>query len=242
MRRSNAPVPLKIRNESDEQPTHLHDRPLSLVDDQVPRDTLEALLDFVPSHSLPATPLAKKRSDIMQLSPPESPMFTGPESPMFTGPESPVFTGPKSPVFTGPESPVFTGPESPVFTDPESLGPESPGPESPLSSPELPTSSVTLPVDDDLPDENSHDVTVVAMDVPVGSHSKPVTTVQPSEEIKRFQERNFVWDKIHEVLEESEKATSTSEKSYDSLPDQDQDWLTHSNGLEQLRAFLAVCD
>lgn len=236
LRRSNAPVPLNIRNESDQHPTHLHDRPLSLIDDQVPRDTLEALLDFVPSRSLPATPLAKKRLDVMQFSPPESPMFTGPESP---GPESLMFTGPESP---GPESPGpgSPGTESPGTESPgpESHGPESSGPESLLSSPELPTNSVTMPVG--VPGEDLGDVTV-AMSEPVGSHM-PTVEHTPSEEIKIFQERNFIWDKIHEVLEESDKVTSASDMSYDSLPIQDQDWLNHSSGLEQLRAFLAVCD
>ena len=52
-----------------------HDRPLSLTQEDLPLDTVEVLLDAMPSQSLPATPLARKRSLEVNITPPDSPTF-----------------------------------------------------------------------------------------------------------------------------------------------------------------------
>ena len=67
---------MRVRKDSSEEP-RFHNRPLSLIDEQVPMpmDALEALLESQPSRSLPTTPLAKKRSENVNYCPPISPVF-----------------------------------------------------------------------------------------------------------------------------------------------------------------------
>lgn len=158
LKRSNVPTPLQIRKE---QPLH-YDRPLS---DEIPKDTLVALEDVVPSCSLPATPLARKRSDPDNF--------------------------------------------SSEFSDPETV-----------STPNV----VTVPVEINY---------VVVKEDKELYYGEPELQ-EASSDVKRFQERQFVWDQIRENLESDEVICAHSVS--------DQELANHLSGLEQLRAFLAICD
>lgn len=173
LKRSNAPAPLQIRKEFNERPLH-HDRPLS---DEIPKDTLVALEDIVPSCSLPATLLAGKRSASTRSSSPESLMFSDPET---------------------------------------ALTPNSPA--------NLPVEVNYVPVkEDEAANEELRYGETKQQEVP--------------SDIERFQERRFVWDQIRENLESDEVVCAHSVSC-----EEDQELMNHSTGLEQLRAFLAVCD
>ena len=80
LRKSSAHPPIQIGKEFDEGSSH-QNRPLSLTEDEFPKNTLAALVDIVPSRSLPATPLAKKRFISEESSPPESPTLADPGTP-----------------------------------------------------------------------------------------------------------------------------------------------------------------
>lgn len=184
------PAPLKSGEESSGEP-RLHDRPLSLTDEQMPKDSLEALLDALPSRSLPATPLAKKRSETVNYSPPVSPMFT---------------------------------------------------------EPTVSPSSNIIPVEINFSSDNLDEIANIADETIIKSHKESSTTsnkevVSASQEDvdpqQIFLNRELAWDKIREVLQVS---SLFSNESYDMLPVEDQEWMKSSSGLEQLRAFLAVCD
>lgn len=186
LRRSNAPPPLQI---STKEPP-FHDRPLSLIDDEIPRDTLAALEDVVPSQSLPATPLARKRLD-----------------------------------------PVH-------FSSPESADPETPlTPDSPTTVITIPVEINYIPVNGGMPEDNHEDNIRDSDSKEISAHVKQ----HVPEAIRKFRERQFVWDKIREYLEAEEEACA-HDLSYDVLPKEDQEWMEHSSGMDQLRAFLAVCD
>ena len=166
LKRSNVPAPLQIRKEFNEQSLK-HDRPLS---DEIPQDTLAALEDVIPSRSLPATPLTRKRSDPTNLSSPESPVLTDPETP------------------------------------------------------------------------NSPAVMTVPVEVsPVNHAAEAETTFRKQQEasnkIEKFNERKFVWDEIREKLQSADVVGVSHD-----LVEEHQEWMIPSSGLEQLRAFLAVCD
>ena len=173
LRRSNAPPPLQIRQED---PPH-HSRPLSLVDDEtIPPDTLAVLVDVVPSRSLPATPLSKRRH--VELSPPESPLSTAPE------------------------------PDNVV--------------------------AVPIPVPTPMPSsETSKGNTEKRQSSPPSETAANAT--------QKFRDQSL-WDKIRDILESDDTACEITTSSYAQVPEQDQPWLRHSNALEQLRAFLSVCD
>jgi hypothetical protein len=162
LKRSNPPSPLQIRRGLQEQPQYPN-RPLS---DDIPKDMLAALDDIVPSRSLPATPLTKKRSDPTH----------------------------------------FSSPESPVFTDPV--------------TPDSPTMAIPVEVND-----------VSASGVANDGRLEHINKQDESEKIKG---RHFVWDKIRENLD--------SDEVYSQSYEEEQEWMNHSSGLEQLRAFLAVCN
>ncbi len=64
-RKAREPAHLRVKKESSEGPALHNNRPLSMIEDETPNlDFLETLLDVAPCRSLPATPLARKRSDI----------------------------------------------------------------------------------------------------------------------------------------------------------------------------------
>ena len=66
--------------------------------------------------------------------------------------------------------------------------------------------------------------------------------VEKEEELpvpKYLKDRQFLWDKIREVLETAPE--STENPSYSELPPQETTWTEHSSPVEQLRAFLMVC-
>lgn len=182
LRRSNAPPPLRI---STKEPPFPH-RPMSLVDDEIPRDTLAALEDVVPSRSLPATPLARKRTDPLLFSPPESPKFTDPETPLLT-------------------------------------------PDSPATAVTIPVEINYVPVSGGAAEGNHDD-----------EGQKEISSHYVPEAVVKFQERLFIWDQIRESLESDDCPHDMS--YYDVLPKEDQEWMEHTSGVEQLRAFLAVCD
>lgn len=191
LRRHNAPAPLKIRKDSNEEPPQLHSRPLSLIDNEVPKDTLEVLLDAMPSRSLPATPLARKRSDHQQFYPPEPPISINVMSAL-----------------------TATVPVVEVNCS------------SPLEHP-------NITVEDYSSHANSNEKHME-------SGSTDITKekfVAVSSEVKKVQEAKYIWDEIREILLSSEQ--SETQCALDNPPIED---LEHASGLEQLRAFLSVCD
>lgn len=196
------PAPLKVDKESTVEPRQQH-RPLSLTDEQVPMDALEVLLDAMPSMSLPATPLAKKRSETVNYSPPLSPMFAEPVA-----------------------SPTSIAVSMPILSSGDSL-------------------------DENIMDSNDDIVESVKQDLPAtpeieasACSAKDVQGGTDSDQgavsyLKESQEIGSTWDKIREVLQVSDQTQSASSEM---LQNEDQEWMEHSSGLEQLRAFLAVCD
>lgn len=166
LRRSNVPAPLQIGKEFNEQSLK-HDRPLS---DEIPQDVLTALEDVVPSRSLPATPLVRKRSD---------------------------------------PTPHLSSPETP---DPE--------------TPNSPACVMSVPVEVSYPPVNND---AAEQDSTSGKH------LGAPSEIERFNDRQFVWDEIREKLLSDDTVASEEYQ-------ENQEWMAPSSGLEQLRAFLAVCD
>lgn len=188
-RRHNAPPPLKMREQSSSNEPQLANRPLSLNENEVPQDTLKALVDTLPSHSLPATPLTKKKLDQLSISPPESPTYN-----------DPAVT--PSPVDVGIIPTIEIGVKDPNV------------------------------ISSDQPSLDVHNTTA----------KESVSTVKveqsSSKEVEKLKQQEYIWDKIREVLQEADN----DDMSYNTLPEENQEWMQHSSGIEQLRAFLAVCD
>lgn len=204
--RRNVPAPLTISKDSSGEP-QFHNRPLSLHGDEIQKDTLEALLDVMPSRSLPATPLAKKRSDHINLSPPESPAFDKPPSPPAIMTTVPVVEINYHPPVESTDPTVESGYEKPL-SNTGSNGVELPAQEQVSSVEPEQTSAANL-----------------------------------NNEVQKILTKEYTWDKVREVLQEADKNHCALDISYDVLPkDDEQEWLQHLNGIEQLRAFLAVCD
>lgn len=122
------------------------------------------------------------------------------------------------------ENIYFSPPESPV-TDPET----------PLS-PDSPANVVTVPVEVNSMRDETSDVTSPCSSSPSIGTKKDVEM-----DIKNFEEQHSMWDKIRKALE-SDEPVFAHDLSYDILPKQDQEWMNESTGMEQLRAFLTVCD
>lgn len=215
LRRHKVPAPLNLPKDSSREP-QLHNRPLSLNEDEIPTDTLEALLDVMPSRSLPATPLTKKRADHLNLSPPDSPIFDNPPSTPSTPPAS-VTTVPAIEIHHSPpvEKTIENGFEEPSASN------------------------------------NQEQPAIIIVETPAAPVTPAASTVEPeqvsaaemaiSSEVQKILQQEYTWDRIREVLQEADNHGDNV--SYDILPKQDdQEWLQHSNGVDQLRAFLAVCD
>lgn len=246
LRKSNTPTALKIRTESSTEP-QLHDRPLSMIDDEIPKDTLEALLDVMPSRSLPASPLVKKRSDTVNFSPPESPLFIDPllslppslptsvpvEVYSFTFPETDEKADTSTAIVID-ELSTNTNEEATVSTvmdQPSTSADSTATPAIVIDEPPTPNNDAES---DPVPkQESSPEVITTSKDAKEIESSPKVTAV------KEIEEKVYIWDKIREILHESDQPSNIS---YDSLPKEEQVWMEHSSGLEQLRAFLDVCD
>lgn len=76
---------------------------------------------------------------------------------------------------------------------------------------------------------------------PVFTYETPASETLDSEEnvgiaLEKFKLQRFTWDEINEILE-----SQSSETNHDVLPEEGI-WTTKSSGIEQLRAFLEVCD
>ena len=234
-------APLRRREDLFEK----ENRPLSL-DDDLPINRLEVMLDAKPSHSLPASPLTQK-----------SEKFNLPESPIFTDPEMSL-------------------PFSAVVTTPTEINTEQKSSHEiqiALSSPPRDNSMVldivpavqtpTALIEKETVTPVPVPVIVVAENDPVPVKVNSDMLLQPSQDVSIFDtesdikpnmddfvpnceviNREFTWDVIKEVLEESDKINGISVHniSYDILPEEEQVWMQESCGIEQLRAFLAVCD
>ncbi len=206
LRLRRTPAPLKLAKESSEEP-RLHHRPLSLTDEQVPMDALEVLLDAMPSRSLPATPLAKKRSETVNYSPPVSPMFAEPTSPASNTVSVPVEINSSSGSLDVKNEDAMI-----MNSNEESLV-------------NVDTQHVEEPTGTEM------DVPFTGYIVAKESQKDP----DPSQEsLSSFKE--LTWNEIREILKVSDQTQCNI------LPNEDQEWTKHSSGIEQLRAFLAVCD
>lgn len=158
----------------------------------------------MPSRSLPATPLTKKRSEHLNLSPPETPIFDTPT------PSSPPAS---ATVIVVPQIEVNSLPPDDEINTEEKIPQE--------NKVEAPTIEVVRP-----------DIATASADA-------------AAEVQELLQKRCTQWNKVQEVLQEADSNGLPLDEgmSYDVLPKQDDEvWMQHSSGIEQLRAFLSVCD
>lgn len=202
------------------------------------RDALEVLLDANPSRSLPATPLAKRRSNPLLFNPTDEPMFV---DPMMTLPAN----LPKLSITVPPEDFIdppkdlagiqFMPLPPPEISDEGLIHGE---PSSNKITSAIPGASIEVVKVDELQTASKEQPQRV---IPIAV-TESVATSQVKKDANRYVIKDAAWEKIRNVLsKDSDK--NIVPPSYDMLPKQNhQSWLNASSGIEGLRAFLDMSD
>ena len=202
-------------------------RPLSLTESQVQTATLDVLAALQPTRSLPSTPLTRKRPVDFDESPPPSPVSrSSAASPALTL-DSVISSATSSPAH-----PSFEPEKEPELQF-EDLPPPSQSEVPPII---VTTQDVSQSIE---PSETVSLVTDTLERKPKENEKPSKTSAPAAVELPEFLRRKFAWDEIQDVFDSLDE--EEDKETYDELPPEEQVWLEHTSGVEQLRSFLLAC-
>ncbi len=216
--------------------TNLHsNRPLSLIEDSMPMDHLEQLLDAQPSHSLPATPLARRRSNPMLFPQLEQKLAIDPTMTLPSKLPSLTVSAPNEDSDNESEGKL---PATDLIRPPSGFRDNSSNEVSTRESRSCEVASLDAKTADDN-DEMPKNGTPVNVEVPTLQAAVNVIADKKVHVIK-----DQAWEEIRAILTESNETGSKIEPSLinSDVYNKDEPWRNMPSGIEGLRAFLDMSD
>ena len=264
-RKTSRPTLRAVQTES-----NLHnDRPLSMLENSTVLENLGDLLDAKPCHSLPATPLTRRRSNPTLFSHAGGHVIIDPMMTLPANLPSLSISAPGEYFENSDDQSVMelmppphasrnkslndtSGDELTINGEIASLDTTLEAPASPVSTDTFGSalSSVVAIENGDVSASRrsksveTEDSLVCNEEIPTGGEMPPIIVSSPVRDRKPYVIKDKAWEDIRMVLskESDETRKRVVPLSYDVLPKQEQPWKNMSSGIEGLRVFLDMSD